>query len=447
MTIGQSSEVIQHLRRTALLHDGAGLSDGQLLEHYISGRDDAALSAIVRRHGPMVWGVCRRVLGNHHDAEDAFQATFLVLVRKAASIASRELLANWLYGVAYQTARKAKTMNAKRNRREKQLTKMPEPAVAEPDQEPDLQLLLDQELSRLPDKYRAVIVLCDLEGKTRKEAACQLGCPEGTVAGRLARARTMLAKRLAQRGLALSGAALAAALAENAASASVPVSVVSCTIKAATAVAAGQTAAAEVVSVKVAALTEGVMKTMLMTKLRIVMMLFVFTSLVSVAGLIYQTQAAGSKGDKRNQPAKNENEPSPDKQPGAGNDNKPGPVKQRPHKAKLRTLLKKRLEILKRNADRMKDLYALKAIDRDLVRKANVRVYKAELDLCETPMARIVILEKIVKLYKEKEDRITQLAKRNAVGQQERDDAALDRLEAEIALEREKMKLAEGGRK
>src|SRR6266568_6477238 len=170
MATSQMSGVIQHLRRAALLRDGAELTDGQLLEDYISRRDEAALAALVRRHAPMVWGVCRRVLPNYHDAEDAFQATFLVLVRKAASIASRELLANWLYGVAHQTALKARATTAKRGARERQVTEMPEPAVGEQDLWHDLQPLLDQELSRMPDKYRVAIVLCDLEGKTRREA-------------------------------------------------------------------------------------------------------------------------------------------------------------------------------------------------------------------------------------------------------------------------------------
>src|SRR5437763_2284216 len=179
MATGHVIGVIQHLRRAMLLRDGAGLTDGQLLEDYLSRRDEAALAALVQRHGPMVWGVCRRVLFNHHDAEDAFQATFLVLVRKAASIASRELLANWLYGVAHQTALKARATAAKRKGRERQVTDMPEPAVTQHDPWRDVQPVLDEELSRLPDKYRGVLVLCDLEGKTRKEAAQQLGCPDG----------------------------------------------------------------------------------------------------------------------------------------------------------------------------------------------------------------------------------------------------------------------------
>src|SRR6266849_5314656 len=117
MATSQISEVIQHLRRTALLRDGAGLTDGQLLEDYLSRREESALAALVWRHGPMVWGVCSRILRNHHDAEDAFQATFLVLVRKSASIVPREMVANWLYGVAQQTALKAKATATSRRAR------------------------------------------------------------------------------------------------------------------------------------------------------------------------------------------------------------------------------------------------------------------------------------------------------------------------------------------
>jgi RNA polymerase sigma factor (sigma-70 family) len=279
------TEIIQHLRRTMLLRDGAGMTDGQLLEDYISRRDEAALAALVRRHAPMVWGVCRRVLPNYHDAEDAFQATFLVLVRKSGSIASRELLANWLYGVAHQTALKARATAAKRCARERQGMEMPEPAVVEQDDLwRDLQPLLDEELSRLPDKYRAVIILCDLEGKTRKEAARQLGVPEGTVASRLATARVMLAKRLTQRGVALSGGVLAAAvMSHGAAAAGVPTSVIFSTIKAVSSLAAGQ-AAAGVISVKVAVLTEGVLKAMFVTKLKTATAALFMVALVGIGG-------------------------------------------------------------------------------------------------------------------------------------------------------------------
>src|SRR5215468_10579347 len=127
------NDVITHLRTLMVEGDGARLTDGQLLECFVSRRDAAALEALVRRHGPMVWGVCRRVLPNYHDAEDAFQATLLVLVRRASSIASPELLPNWLHAVAHQTARKARATAAKRTVRERQVTDVPEPTAAEHD--------------------------------------------------------------------------------------------------------------------------------------------------------------------------------------------------------------------------------------------------------------------------------------------------------------------------
>src|SRR5262249_11871338 len=130
---------------------------------------------------------------SHHDAEDAFQATFLVLVRKAGSIAPRAMVGNWLYGVAHQTAFQARRAAARRKAKEVLVTQMPDTAAAQQDRWLDVQPVLDQELSRLPDYYRAVIVLCDLEGRTRTEVARQLGVPDGTVAGRLARARALLA--------------------------------------------------------------------------------------------------------------------------------------------------------------------------------------------------------------------------------------------------------------
>jgi RNA polymerase sigma factor (sigma-70 family) len=295
MVTGQLGGVIQHLRR--VLRQGARLTDGQLLRDYIIRRDEAAFAALVQRHGPMVWGVCRRVLGNHHDAEDAFQATFLVLVRRAASIASPELIANWLYGVAHQTAIKARATVAKRKVRERQVADVPEPAVVEHDLWNDLQPLLDQELSRLPDVYRVVIVLCDLEGKTRKEAAQQLGCPEGTMAGRLARARTMLAKRLSRRGVALSGGALAAVLVQQAVSAGMPNSVVHSTIKAASLLGAGNAAATGAISVKVAALMEGVMKAMLFTKLKAVVAVVLVLGFIGTGATVFSYRTAAAQSD------------------------------------------------------------------------------------------------------------------------------------------------------
>jgi RNA polymerase sigma factor (sigma-70 family) len=252
------SGVLHHIR------DGlktAGPSDGQLLERYLARRDEAAFAAIVRRHGPMVLGVCRRVLRNVHDADDAFQATFLVLVKKAAAVRPRELVGHWLYGVAHRTALKAKALAAKRGAKER---RMPPPESRHDEPPADWLPLLDEELQRLPDKYRLPLVLCDLDGKTRKQAARQLGWPDGTLSTRLTRARVLLAQRLTRRGVTLAGGTAAlAALGGN-----VSAALLSSTVRAAMGFAAGHAATA--VSANVATLTQGVLKTMLLSKLKLV---------------------------------------------------------------------------------------------------------------------------------------------------------------------------------
>ena len=288
MATDRMNTVIQHIRQTVRFQDEATWTDAQLLTHFVEHKDESAFASLVRRHGAMVMGVCLRVARNRHDAEDVFQATFLTLVRKAASIGSRELIANWLYGVAYNTALKAKAANMKRRIREKQIAELPEPALAGASGSDDVKALIDQELNCLPTKYRIPILLCELEGKSRKEAAEILGCPEGSLSSRLARAKTMLAKRLARHGLAVSGGSLGGALSQNAASACVPPSIAAVTIKTATLVATGQ-ATAGMISPKVAALMEGVLQTMFMMKLKSSLLPLVFGFLIiAVAGSAYQ---------------------------------------------------------------------------------------------------------------------------------------------------------------
>jgi RNA polymerase sigma factor (sigma-70 family) len=305
------SVVLQHLLAD-LGPDGGGLTDGELLARFLSSRDEGALAALVRRHARMVWGTCRRLLHNHQDAEDAFQATFLVLVRKAADV-PRKAVANWLYGVARQTVVRLRAITAKRGRRETQVVDMPEPTVEEA-RDADWQSVLDEELSRLPAHYRVVLLLCDLEGMTRREAARQLGMPEGSVASRLARARALLAKRLTQRGVVLSGGSVAAAL--SAGSASAPPALVASTIRDASLFAAGQAAATSVISAKVAALTEGVVKATFVTRLKCVLaVVLVVAALAGAAGLVYQTQAAEQPQVKEAQPASRKDRKSEKKQP------------------------------------------------------------------------------------------------------------------------------------
>jgi len=294
-------EVVRFLHGTALRHPGGEPTDGQLLGRFVASRDQAALAALVRRHGPMVWGVCRRILRGHHDAEDAFQATFLVLVRKAPSVRRPEAVANWLYGVARQTARKARAALTRRRTRESQVAALPETeAPPQTDPRTDLRPLLDEALSRLPEKYRTALVLCDLEGRTRKEGARQLGLPEGTLAGHLTRGRALLARRLARYGLAVSGGAFAAALSPVAA-AGVP--------------AAGVLNPASAVPAKVAALTQGVLKAMLLSELKrlTVLLAAVLTLGAGAAGL--WTQAARAVQGPPGAPAA-----APGKAPGARED-------------------------------------------------------------------------------------------------------------------------------
>jgi RNA polymerase sigma factor (sigma-70 family) len=257
---------------------GEGRSSADLLDLFVRRRDGAAFEALVRRHGPMVFGVCRRVLRNEHDAEDAFQATFLVLARKAASVRPRGRVGNWLYGVAYRTAMEARRAAARRRAKEAKAVPRVESSDGGGD---ELRAVLDRELTALPDKYREVVVLCDLEGKGRKEVAQELGCPEGTVASRLARGRSLLAKRLARYGLATGAVA---AVSQEA----LPASLVSPTVRAA--------AAAGVVSARVSSLVERVVRAMLVMKLRAMTPVLLVACLVGTgAGWLYYHRAAAAQ--------------------------------------------------------------------------------------------------------------------------------------------------------
>jgi RNA polymerase sigma factor (sigma-70 family) len=296
------NRVLRHLRRQLVPGDNRSLSDGHLLERFITHREEEAFAALVHRHGPMVMGVCLRVLRHWHDAEDAFQATFLVLARKAASVQPRSQVGNWLHGVAQHTALKARAGNSKREQRQRLAADVPEPPAPAADGGEDWRPVLDKELRRLPERYRAPVVLCDLEGSTRKEAAQRLGWPEGTLSSRLARGRHLLARRLAQRGLLPAGAALV--LAPGAALASVPATVQVATVKAACLYAAGR-AAGEVASAKVAALTEGVHKSMFVHTLRMraaLVLALVALVAVVIGGILQARAAAPAQGQGPKQP-------------------------------------------------------------------------------------------------------------------------------------------------
>jgi RNA polymerase sigma factor (sigma-70 family) len=273
-----------------------GLSDGQLLDRFVARHEEAVFEAIVRRHGAMVWGVCRRVLQDHHDAEDAFQATFLVLARRAAAVMPREKVGNWLFGVAYQTARKARATRARRRMRESQVPDLPEPETMSHARGDDLTETLDQELNRLPEKYRMPIVLCELEGRTHRDAADQLGWPIGTLSTRLSRAKAMLAKRLTRRGHALPGGSMALWLARDGAPAGIPPHLVHATAEAASLFATGQAVSAGAVSADVVALARGVIQTMLPSKFKKIAAILLVLGLAG-ASLRYAGARAGGHGD------------------------------------------------------------------------------------------------------------------------------------------------------
>jgi RNA polymerase sigma factor (sigma-70 family) len=261
--------VIHHLRRLVSPARTGGLTDAQLLQRFLASRDEAAFETLVWRHGAMVLGLCQRVLRHAQDAEDAFQATFLILARKAASISAKESVSSWLYKVAFRLALRARAASMRRAAREQPAGDLA--IVSSPNEasQPDLQLVLDEEVNRLPEKYRAPVLLCYWAGKTNEQAAQELGCPKGTILSRLARARDILRTRLTRRGLTLSAGMLGPVLSQNASAAALT-PLVESTVRAAVLLAAGNVAAAGAISVRVAAMMEGGLKAMLVTKLKYV---------------------------------------------------------------------------------------------------------------------------------------------------------------------------------
>ena len=200
----QLGAVLEFIRATLTGQGPGGRTDADLLERFVAQRDEAAFTALLQRHGPLVLSVCQRVLGNSEDVDDAFQATFLVLVRKAGSIRKYGSVASWLHGVAHRVSLEARTRAARRRAHEKRAENMRQADPSDDAATRELRSILDEELERLPQKYRDPLILHYLASKTKEETAQQLGWSEGTVSGRLARARDLLRDRLARRGVVLS---------------------------------------------------------------------------------------------------------------------------------------------------------------------------------------------------------------------------------------------------
>ena len=319
MAIENDGTVLRGIERIFNQGSLTGLSEAQLLRRFAAG-DEAAFEALVTRHGPMVLSVCRRSLFDHRDVEDAFQATFLVLIRKAEALRDGDLLGPWLHGVAYRVASRIRSRVIRRPTEERKGAQ-PEAVESTGDLERnEIRGLLDEEIRRLPEKYRTPVVLCYLEGRTHEEAARRLRCSTGSVRGRLDRARHKLRDRLTRRGLApAAGLTTLAALGE-AASAAVPAPLLAATVatlaRAATAsaVATTESAAAAI------ELADGVFRAMIVAKLKLAAML-VFGILALVAlPLVFALEPRGPRIAASRRPAR----PSPAASPRAPGDREQG---------------------------------------------------------------------------------------------------------------------------
>jgi RNA polymerase sigma factor (sigma-70 family) len=283
MGIGQLGTLLRHLRGRGS-DAGREAPDGQLLERFVAERDESAFAALAQRHGPLVWGVCCRVLDHAQDAEDAFQATFLVLARKAGSIARHDSVRSWLYGVAHRVAVRARANRSRRRSRECRLEPQTAADSRREDGTKELLPILDEEIGRLAEKYRLAIILCCLEGKTDAEAARQLGCPRATVATRLARAREQLRRRMTRRGLAVPAATFAAVLSPAAAPAA-PAALAQSVTRAAVVLAAGQALSPGLIPAEVLTLTKEVCNAMFVSKLKLLVVLFAVVVLATGLGV------------------------------------------------------------------------------------------------------------------------------------------------------------------
>ncbi|MBY0522236.1 MAG: sigma-70 family RNA polymerase sigma factor [Gemmataceae bacterium] len=308
----QGGDVLRHIRSVLEPPDDARRIDRELLREYAAGQDQAAFAALVRRHGKLVLGVCRRVLGDPHDAEDAFQATFLVLARKAGAIRKQCSLSSWLYGVAYRMALKARVGASRRRRREQAVAARSASTGTDDLTWREIRSVIDEEMNALADKYRAPLLLCYFEGKTQDEAAQQLGWSLGTFRRRLDDARERLQVRLRRRGLALAAALSSALLAQDALGA-LPTNLLPRTVEAAIAFAAEKPVAASLVTTSVVPLAQEALKAMFRKQLAVAAVLCLAVALLGAGvGLLRQSAIAGGAAAEVKEPEPAAPQPSAD---------------------------------------------------------------------------------------------------------------------------------------
>lgn len=420
MSEGQRSTLLAYLRR---LGGAAALegSDAELLERFAVQRDEAAFEALLRRHGPLVWSVCRRVLAEEHAAEDAFQATFLVLVRKVGLVSKQASIRSWLYGVALRVALRARQQETLRRRREQETpSRQPGEAAWQ-----DVRPILDEEIQRLPEKYRLPVILCYLEGRTNDEAAKVLRCPRGTVATRLARAREKLRSRLLRRGVTLSAAMLAPLLSDNALSAAVPPLLLGQTVRVVLSGAA---------SVSITPLMEGVIHAMFLSKVKASVAAALMVMALGGAGIGAYYLCAQDPIPTSEEPLKNPGE-------GASKKKAVGKPEDRLHK-----LLQERLKAAEQEWEVRWDLYRRGAnepgtgnpVTLHLLMDVAKRLLKAELELSANKSERLKAREKYLKLAKDFADIADMQFKAGRVSAAAVASARYEQLDAEIELEREK---------
>src|SRR5579883_683658 len=375
MSEGQRSTLLAYLRR---LVGGAApdCCDADLLERFATQRDETAFESLLCRHGPLVWSVCRRVLDEEHTAEDAFQATFLVLVRKARSVRKQASIRSWLHGVALRVALRARQQEQLRHRRELETpSRGPGEATWH-----DVRPILDEEIQRLPEKYRLPVILCYLEGHTNDEAARLLNCPRGTIATRLARARERLRSRLLRRGVTLSAGSLVAMLTDNAQSASVAPRLLTQTARAALRGAA---------SVSITTLTEGVLHTMFLTKLKIASVFVLILITIGGAGVgAYYLHAQAPAPKSETLPPKPA-DTAPDK-----------PVAKAPAKQAdtLTTLMQERLKLAQEEVKVCEEMFRQgQRVEFVALATASKNLLKAELELSTKRADRLAAYERYIK--------------------------------------------------
>ena len=280
MAHGQMDSAFHHFRKLLGRRQEISAPDSQLVDRFVSRRDEEAFETLLHRHAGLVWGVCRRMLKDSHLAEDAFQATFLVLAREASSIRKRQSVSSWLYGVAYRLASRVRSDSTRRQQYEGRMRAANEPDPTTDIIRRELRPVLDEELQALPEKYRAPLILCHLQGKTHEQAAQELGWPVGTMSRRLDKGRELLRQRLTLRGVTASAALLTVTLA-NESTAAIPAGLVATTFRTAILFASGTTAVSALVSASALALAEGLIKDAAITKLKI--------AAVSLIGLVLAT--------------------------------------------------------------------------------------------------------------------------------------------------------------